>query len=84
MNKMYGLTGETVKAKLKRGTSDAYPWEGMEVPIKITAEYPNFLVGTVLSHKQPKGFRTSQEYTVTLDKHDIATGEMILNGGSIR
>ena len=83
MNKMYGLTGQTVKARTKHETA-AYPWQGQTVPIKVTAEFPNFLVGVVLPHNAPKGFGPSKEYTVTLDKHDISTGEMILNGGAIR
>ena len=38
MNKHYGLTGETVKVKLKNGDSDRYPWQGMTVPVLITGE----------------------------------------------
>ena len=36
MNKNYGLTGKTVKAKFNGGDSDAYPWQGMAVPVLIT------------------------------------------------
>ena len=36
MYKHYGLTGETVKVKLKNGDSDRYPWQGMTVPVLIT------------------------------------------------
>lgn len=79
----YGLTGQTVKVKLKKGNSDAYPWEGMEVPVRITAEYPTYLCGTVLPHRNPKGLGSSREYPVTISKHDIFTGEMIVNGGAI-
>ena len=39
MNKNYGLTGKTVKAKFNGGDSDAYPWQGMAVPVLITGEY---------------------------------------------
>lgn len=83
MWKEYGLTGQTVKARLKRGNSDAYPWEGLTVPVLITAEYPAFLVGTVLPHDHPGGFGKSKPYTITISKHDVAIGEMILNGGAI-
>ena len=34
-NKFYGLAGQTVKARIKKGNSDVYPWEGMEVPVRI-------------------------------------------------
>ena len=84
MTKTYGLTGQTVKARVKAGHTPAYPWFNKTVPVKITAEYPTFLLGVVLTHFAPNPFGPSQEYTVTLDKHDIATGEMILNGGAIR
>ena len=84
MSKMYGLTGETVKVKFKKGDSDAYPWQGVAVPVLITGEYENFLVGMVLPHIAPHGFGLSHPYPVTIDKHDIQIGEMIINGGSIR
>lgn len=84
--KHYGLTGQTVKAKHKNGDTDAYPWHGIAVPILITAEYPRFLIGTVLPHHAPKGsgsFGLSHPYTVTLDKHDIHVGVIIIEGGTI-
>ena len=84
--KHYGLTGQTVKAKHKNGDTDAYPWHGIAVPILITAEYPRFLVGTVLPHHAPKGsgsFGVSRPYTVTLEKHDIHVGVIIIEGGTI-
>lgn len=79
----YGLTGQTVKVKHKKGSTDAYPWNGIAVPILITAEYPSFLVGTVLPHHAPKSFGLSHPYTVTLDKHDIHVGVIIIEGGPI-
>lgn len=84
MNKNYGLTGKTVKAKFKGGDSDAYPWQGMAVPVLITGEYENFLVGEVLPHYAPHGFGLSHPYPITICKHDIQIGEMIINGGSIK
>ena len=80
----FNLTGQTIKAKLKAGHSDRYPWNGMEVPVKITGEYPTFLVGTVLPHRNPKGWGMSTPYGITIHKHDIYSGEMIINGGAIR
>ena len=84
MYKHYGLTGQTVKVKLKNGDSDRYPWQGMTVPVLITGEYENFLVGEVLPHYAPHGFGLSHPYPITICKHDIQIGEMIINGGSIR
>ncbi|MBQ6408609.1 MAG: hypothetical protein IJJ64_11300 [Butyrivibrio sp.] len=82
--KHYGLTGQTVKVKLKKGNSEAYPWQGQAVPVLITGEYENFLSGTVLPHQAPKGFRPSKPYPITIHKHDILIGEMIINGGAVR
>lgn len=82
-NKFYGLAGQTVKARIKKGNSDVYPWDGMEVPVRIDREYPTYLLGTVLSHRNPKGFGPSHEYPITIDKFDIYTGEMIINGGAV-
>lgn len=84
MNKCYGLVGKTIKVKFKKGDSDAYPWQGQAVPVLITGEYENFLVGTVLPHHAPHGFGLSIPYPITIDKHDIQIGEMIINGGAIR
>ena len=83
MHKNYRLTGFTVDVKLKAGTSDAYPWMGATVPVKIIKEYPTFLAGIVLPHKNPRGWDTSHPYPITIDKHDVATGIMIINGGAI-
>ncbi|MBQ3406617.1 MAG: hypothetical protein IJH11_05210 [Lachnospiraceae bacterium] len=76
-----GLTGQRVRARLKKGNSDACPWEGMAVPVLITAEYPEFLCGTVLPHRNPRGFGPSKEYPITISKHDVRIGEMILTKG---
>ena len=84
MKKHYGLTGKTVKARYRQENSDCYPWHGMAVPVHITGEYDEFLVGTVLPHQAPNGLGLSRPYPITIDKHDIQTGEMILNGGEIR
>ena len=84
LTKTYGLTGTTVKVKLKAGNSDAYPWQGLEVPVKIIGEYPYFLLGLVLPHRAPNGWGESTPYRITLHKHDIYSGEMIINGGAIR
>ena len=84
MNKYYGLTGQTVNMRFKKGDSDAYPWLGLTVPVEITGEYENFLVGEVLPHYAPNGFGLSIPYPITISKHDIVIGEMIINGGSIK
>ena len=84
MYKHYGLTGETVKVKFKRGDSDAYPWQGITVPVLITGEFENFLVGEVLPHYAPNGFGLSVPYPITINKQDIMIGEMIINGGSVK
>ena len=84
MNKNYGLTGKTVKAKFNGGDSDAYPWQGMAVPVLITGEYENFLVGEVLPHYAPHGCGLSHTYPITICKHDIEIGDMIINGGTIK
>ena len=70
MNKNYGLTGKTVKAKFNGGDSDAYPWQGMAVPVLITGEYENFLVGEVLPHYAPHGFGLSHDPTENLEFYD--------------
>lgn len=81
MYKNYGLTGQTVTVKHKHGDTNAYPWHGIAVPVQIVEEYPTFLVGTVLSHHAPIGFGPSDPYKVTLDKHDIQIGVIIIEGG---
>jgi len=81
MSKQYGLTGQTVRVSHKHGHTDAYPWNGIAVPVLIRAEYPTFLVGTVLPHQAPLGFGTSKPYRVTLNKHDIQLGVIIIEGG---
>lgn len=84
MYKQYGLTGKTVKVKLKKGNSDTYSWQDTAVPVLIEREYDRFLVGLVLPHYAPKSLGLSRPYRITINKHDIQTGEMIINGGSIR
>lgn len=34
-DKHYGLTGQTVKVKHKKGDTDAYPWQGIAVPVSL-------------------------------------------------
>ena len=77
--KTYDLNGQTVMAKATGNQRDCYPWEGAAVPVKIMAEYHNFLVGIVLPHKNPKGMGQSKEYRITLDKFDLETGSMVLS-----
>lgn len=81
MHEHNGLTGKTINVKHKQGHTDAYPWNGIAVPVLITEEHPNFYVGTVLPHHAPGGFGISQPYNVTLDKHDLKVGNLIIVGG---
>ena len=83
-SKHYGLAGKTVKVKQKTPVGSPLPWDGLEVTVKITDEYPSYLIGEVMPHRHPGGFGISQPYRVTIKKHDIFTGEMIINGGTIR
>lgn len=81
MYEINGLKGKTIKVRHKQGHTDEYPWNGIAVPVKVTEEYPNFYVGTVLPHHALGGFGVSTPYTVTLDKHDLKTGILIIEGG---
>lgn len=83
-DKHYGLTGQTVRVRQKSWQGSPYPWGKMEVPVKITAEYPRFLCGTVMPHRNPFGLGESIPYPITINKHDVFIGEMIINGGKIR
>ena len=83
-DKHYGLTGQTVKVKLKNGDSPSFPWQGMTVPVVVVAEYETFLTCEVLPHLAPHGFGLSKPYIVTICKHDIHTGELIINGGNVQ
>ena len=52
-NKHFGLAGQTVRVKEKSTVGSPYPWQGCEVPVLITAEYPAYLLGTVMPHRNP-------------------------------
>lgn len=78
------LIDQTIKVRHRKGDTDRYPWNGIAVPILITEEYPTYFVGTVLPHYAPKGsgsYGLSHPYPVTLDKHDIRIGVIIIEGG---
>lgn len=77
----YGLAGQTVRVKRRNGESDAYPWGYTIQKMRITMETPYFLVAEVLPHRHPLGFGLSFPYLTTLHKHDIQTGDFIINGG---
>ena len=84
----YGLAGKTVRISRRRGTTeeeeklrrslgrDPYPWDGREVPVLITAEYPKYLTGRVLMHKGTQGWPITEEYPISIDKFDIYIGQM--------
>ena len=55
-----------------------YPWGGIEVPVRVEAEYPTFILATVLPHRSTKGFGISRPYKVTFHKHDIMIGDICL------
>lgn len=74
---------KTLKARHKYGQTDAYPWHGIAVPIQIIEEHPRFFVARVLRHHAPGCFGISVPYNVTLDKHDIEVGIIIIEGGTI-
>lgn len=87
MYKNYGLTGKTVKVrKQKLGSLDDKnePWSYAEQKMRVEQETPYFLTCTVLPHKHPLGFGPSQPYRITVHKHDIESGEVLINGGGIR
>ena len=73
-------TGQTVTIKLSEEAepNKAYPWEGIEVPVKIIGEYQKFFVGTVLPHRNPKGMGVSSPYNITIRKQDIEAGTLII------
>ena len=83
-NKHYGLAGQTVRVKEKSTVGSPYPWGGFEVPVLITAEYPAYLMGTVMPHRNPMGLGISHPYPVTINKFDIHIGNLIVNGGAVK
>ena len=84
--KYYGFKpGTELKARSRSAIGETFPWEGQEVPIRIEKEYPCFISATVLPHFHKGGaLGISIPYPVSIHKHDIMTGEILLNGGSIR
>lgn len=83
MYRHYGLTGKTVKVKQKPSNNPAIFWEYGEQQMQVVLETPYFLSAIVLPHMNPQGFGLSHPYVVTLHKHDIKSGNIILNGGAI-
>lgn len=84
--KHYGFKpGTELRAKSRSAVNETFPWDGQEVPIRIEKEYPCFITATVLPHfHRNGGLSTSRPYPVTLHKHDIMAGEILLNGGTIK
>ena len=73
--------GQTIHARLNEETlTSIYPWEAATVPVKIIGVYPKFIVGTVLPHKNPKGFRKSGPYNVTISNYDLKTKRIVIEG----
>ena len=73
----YDLTGQTIKIRSKEENPEYNPWGSRQVPVKITGEYPNFLTGTVLPHKNHVTGRMSGAYPVSIHKHDIILQEIV-------
>ena len=55
-----------------------YPFGEQKVPVRITGDYPSFLTAVVLPHKNPEGFRPSVPYPITIDKHELRLGIMVI------
>ena len=70
------LTGQTVQMIQKGNGSN--PWKGCLVPVQITGEYPTYLTGTVLPHNNPDGWGVSSPYQITIDKHSLLTGDVVI------
>lgn len=76
------MLGKIVHVRLEdKELSSAYPWEGAAVPVKIIGIYPKFIVGAVLPHKNPKGFRESSPYNITISNYDLKTKRIIIMEG---
>ena len=56
----------------------AYPFREIKVPIRITGDYPAFLTAVALPHKNPEGFAPSLPYPITIDKHELRLGIMVI------
>lgn len=83
--KYYGLKpGTELRARSRSSSGTSYPWGDMEVPVRVEAEYPTFILVTVLPHYNLNGFSMTKPYRVTFHKHDIMHGDVLLNGGAIR
>lgn len=50
-------------------------WDGVPLPVYITAVYPRFYVGKVLPHRNPNGFDISKPYPITLDRIGLQVGD---------
>ena len=66
------MLGAIIHIRLEDETlASAYPWEDVTVLVKITGIYPKFIVGTVLTHKNSKGFRKSSPYNIIINNYDL-------------
>ena len=68
-----GLVGVEIHVK-EYGPNRNYPWDEEIIPVKITAEYPNYICGVVLPHVHTGGYGISREYPVTISKIDLVKG----------
>lgn len=77
------LLGKTLNVRLKdEKLEQAYPWRGATVPVNLIGVYPYFLVGTVLPHRNPKGYGESHPYNITISRQDLIAKRIIITGGA--
>lgn len=71
--------GKRIFAKFKVNP-DQLIFRDVYLPLMIVAEYPEWWLCEVLSHKNPYGWGMSQPYKVTIRKHDIICGDVEAKG----
>lgn len=73
---------KSISALVRSSLKDcAYPWsarESQSADVRIESEYPNFYVATVLPYKEEGMTAPSTPYSITLDKHDMFSGILIV------
>ena len=75
----FGLTGEVVRLEMMDRD-----WGIQEVPVKLLAEYPTYLLGEVIPHYNPAGSGESHPYKITISKYDLFTGEAVMRCGKLK
>ena len=73
------MLGAIIHVRLEdKDLAPAFPCEGATVPVKIMGIYPKFIAGTVLPHKNTKGFRESSPYNITISNYDLITKRTVI------